>query len=277
MAAGAAQVLWARCADRNLLHAVSHAQVPPARIAGSRALQGETAGARAECRSHFEPDRGAVAHLQCLLARWRCDGAAGVCELRPPGRLRSARSQRRQREGRHRAGPLWRKLARHQAESRGRTRRCGLHHLLRSGRRRVCGSRSVSRGAGASARGRAARKRDGYAPLSGRSADPGNRRDGGREADSARPGEDDHEDPGAAHLLRRCDAFSEGSRGRDCARALARRIAADLSRGSEQGQSASGRELQLGSQAALRRGRAHSRSQVPPINGLCAAIITMRG
>ena len=86
----------------------------------------------AERRSNVAADRRAVAHLQRVFHRRRCHRPAGLRELRHARRLRAARAAGSFGEGRDRDCALRRRLARHQAQSRGRTWSRGLHHLLRS-------------------------------------------------------------------------------------------------------------------------------------------------
>ena len=66
------------------------------------ALHGEARGARRRRRSHLGAAERAAARLQRLLDRWRRHRAAGLRELRHPGRLRRARAPRHLGEGRHR-------------------------------------------------------------------------------------------------------------------------------------------------------------------------------
>src|SRR5215472_18777678 len=92
VAARAAQIVWARRADRDVYGPVSDSQITVARIAWTRAVQGHTGGAACERRPDFEPDRRATADVQRVLARWRCDRASHLRELWPAGRLRRAGS-----------------------------------------------------------------------------------------------------------------------------------------------------------------------------------------
>ena len=127
------------------------------------------------------------------------------------------------------------------------------------------------------ARRGAAWQRDGYAGVSGRSADSGHRRSGRREADSARSGADDYEDSCAADLLCGRDTVSEVAARRTGAGELARRAAVRVQGRPERRDGASCGQLQLGSQAALRRDRDDSRFDVFPISGSFAATTMMPG
>ena len=99
-------------------------------------------------------------------------------------------------------------LARHQTESCRRAWRDRLHHLFRPGRRRLHQWRRLSEWRMASARGGAARQRDGYR-LSGRSVDPRSRRHARCEALEFERSEDHHENASAADFLCGRDAAAQ--------------------------------------------------------------------
>src|SRR6266702_4093162 len=91
----------------------------------------------------------------------------------------------------------------------GQTWRGRLHHLFRSSRRWLLSWRHLPGWADAARGGCTTWQRDGYAGVSGGSADAGYRRGGWREANSARSGADDYEDSCASDLLCGCDTFPE--------------------------------------------------------------------
>ena len=162
---------------------------------------------------HLRPDRAAASDLQRLLDRRRRDRAARLRELRRPRRLRAARAPGRRREGQDRHRALRRRLAGHQAQGRGRERRRRLHHLLGPEGRRLFRGRGLPEGPVPPRAGRAARQRRGHAGPLGRPADPGRGRHEGRPAHRPQGRRHDHEDPGAADLLRRCQAAARRPRG----------------------------------------------------------------
>ena len=182
-------------------------------------------------RSDDRPDGPAAPDLQRVLRRRRRHRAARLRQLRRPGRLRAARAARRRRQGQDRDRPLRRRLARHQAEGRGREGRGRLHHLLRpAGRRLLRRARSTPRARSARRRASSAgasrtcpstpaiRSRRGSAPPK-----DAKRLDRSEAAD-------DHEDPGAADLLRGRAAAARRAPGSDGARGVARRAADHLPR-----------------------------------------------
>ena len=87
--------------------------------------------------SNFQSTNRTAPHLQRLLHRRRRHRAARLRQLRHPRRLRAARAHGRLRQRHYRHRALWPLLARHQAQSRRRTRRRRLPHLFRSARRRL--------------------------------------------------------------------------------------------------------------------------------------------
>ena len=211
----------------------------------------------------LEPARRAASHLQRLLHRRRRHRAAGLRELRRPGRLRTARPAGRFREGRDRHRALRRVVARHQAEGRRRARRGGLHHLFRSARRRLLHGRGVPAGRLAQSRRRAARQRHGHAGLSRRSADAGHRRHRRRQAPRREGRNDHHQDSGAADFLRRRAAAAGGAgAGRWRRRSWRGALPITYHVGPGPGEGPSQGEVELGHQAHLRRHRPNSRLDV---------------
>ena len=175
---------------------------------------------------------------------------------------------------RHRA--LRRVVARHQAEGRRRAWRHRVPHLLRSERRRVLRRGGVPGGPDAEQGRRAARQRDGHARASRRPADAQRRRDARGIAPRRQGRADDHEDPGAAHLLRRCPAAACRDH---------RRLAPADWRGAlpityRIGPGEATVHLRSPSTGTSRLSTTSSpacRGRPPPTSGSCAAITTTRG
>ena len=138
--------------------------------------------------SHLRAARRAASHLQRLFDRWRRDRAAGVRQLRRPGRLRNAGSAGRLGQRRYRDRALrwqsWRGIKPKVAAEHG-----AIGCLIYSdpARRRLLRRRRLSQRPYPPQGRRAARQRDGHAGLSRRSADARRGRDPGRQAAAARP------------------------------------------------------------------------------------------
>ena len=180
----------------------------------------------AQGRSDLRPDRPAASDLQRLLDRRRGTAPLVYVNYGVPDDYERARAARRRREGQDRHRPLRRRLARHQAEGRGRERRGRLHHLLRPAAT-TASSRARSIRRAPSGRSRAS-QRGSVADMpiySGDPLTPGVGADEGRQAPRPQGRADDHEDPGPADLLRRREAAARGARGAGRARGLARRAA----------------------------------------------------
>ena len=199
------QGVGARRADRNLRRPLPHAEgARCSKWSSPRAFTAKLAEPAVAGDPTSSQHERAASRLQRLLDRWRRDRAAGLRELRHPGRLRDARPPGHLRQGRDRDRALRRLVARHQAQGRGRARRGRLPHLLRPARGRLLPGRRLSQGPVPQRRRRAARQRHGYAGLSRRSADARRRRHARMPSGCHRSeAHDAHQDPGAADLLRR--------------------------------------------------------------------------
>ena len=263
--------------DRGVPRADADAENAPARDDRAhqvRRLAGRTARRR---RSDLEPAGRTAPVLQRVFGRRRRHRAPGVRQLRPPAGLRGARPAGRLGERRDRHRPLRRVVARHQAEGRRRARRHRVPHLLRSERRRVLRRGGVPGRPDAQQGRRAARQRDGHARASRRPADAQRRRHARRPAARREGRADDHEDPGAAHLLRRRAAAALGDHRAARARGLARRAADYLSHRPGRGDGPSVARLQLDGHAAVTTSSRGCRGPRSPTSGSCAATTTTRG
>ena len=253
------QELRPRRAHRDLRRALPHAQGAGGGAPRTDQVPRETSGATRPGRSDVLPAGGAAPDVPCLLCRRRRHRAARVRQLRHSGGLRAAGPNAGVGQGRDRNRALWRFVARHQAESRRRTRRRGLPHLLgpegrwlRSGRRVPAGTLAAD-GRGAT------RQRDGHAGLSRRSAHARRRSHEGREAAVPPAGADDHQDSRAADLVRRCAAAARRGWRAYRARRLARRARDHLPRRPRAREGAPAGEVRLGHEDAVRRDRPHPR------------------
>ena len=215
-----------------------------------------------EGRPDVRPDGRAASDLQRVLRRRRRDGAARLRQLRSSRRLRTPRAPRHRREGKDRDCPLRRRLARHQAQGRGREGSRRLHHLLRPQRRRLLRGRGLPEGRVSTRAGRAARQRRGHAHPLGRSSDAGHRRDEGRPAPRAQGRGDADEDPGASDRLRRREAAARGPRRAGRAGGLARRASAHLPDRPRPGEGAPQARVRLEDRSRAQRRGEDSRQRV---------------
>src|SRR3989442_797635 len=134
-----------------------------------------------------------------------------------------------------------------------------MHHLLGpSGRRLHAGRRVPARSMAPQRRG-AARQRDGHAALPRRPAHAGGGSHQGREAAAGERGADHHQDPRAAHLVRRRAAAARGPARARGAGGVARRARHHPSRRPRTRPRAPAREVRPEPPDAVRRHRAHCR------------------
>ncbi len=255
----AVPVVGLRHADRRVPGPLPDAQGASGRAGRAAPIPAEAGRAHGQGGRDLGRHPGPAAHLQRLFRRRRRRGGGRLRELRRARRLRGARAAGHRREGQDRDRPLRRLVAGDQAEGGGPEGRHRLPHLLRPAGRRLLPGRRLPEGSLADGAGRPAWLRPGHAAVSGRSADAGGGRHRGREAHDGRGGPDDHEDPGAADLLRRraADPGGDGRPGR--ARVVARRSPADVPPGPRAGPRAHEARLQLGPGDRPRRDRGHAR------------------